>query len=69
MNAKIAHDERSTDPDHYPLEASPSTDTFAVAVLNHAPEAHKMSEYHKPPADVTPRDGWSREPLPPEVAL
>jgi hypothetical protein len=69
MYAHTTHAERSTDPDNYPLEPSPSTDTFAVAVLNHAPEAHKMSEPHKPPADVTPRDGWGREPLSPEVAL
>jgi hypothetical protein len=26
--------------DDYPLEASPSTDTFAVAELNHATNAH-----------------------------
>jgi hypothetical protein len=38
--------------DDYPTESSPSTDTYAVAELNHAPEAHKMSEYHEPPADL-----------------
>jgi hypothetical protein len=35
--------------DDYPPESSPSTDTFAVAELNHAPDAHTASEYHEPP--------------------
>jgi len=36
--------------DDYPIESSPSTDTFAVAELNQAPDAHTASEYHEPPS-------------------
>lgn len=38
--------------DDYPLESSPSTDTFATIELNHAEDGHTVSEYHEPPADL-----------------
>lgn len=44
-----ANDGRTAD--DYPFEASPSTDTYAGAELNHAPDAHQADEYHRPPAD------------------
>jgi len=37
-------DDGRTDPDRYPLESSPSTDTFATVELNHAPNGHAVSE-------------------------
>jgi hypothetical protein len=48
MNDTLPDDGRTAD--DYPLEHSPSTDTFAVAELNHAPDAHTASEYHEPPS-------------------
>lgn len=55
--------------DDYPLEASPSTDTYAVAELNHAPEAHKVSEYHEPPVDLEVIDAMLQDSSTLEVAL
>lgn len=55
--------------DDYPIESSPSTDTYAVAELNHAPEAHKMSEYHEPPADLEVIETMLRDSSRLEVAL
>jgi hypothetical protein len=69
MYAPTTHAERSTDPDNYPLEPSPSTDTFATAEVNHAPDAHTVSEYHEPPADLEEFDTMLRDSFTLEVAL
>lgn len=55
--------------DDYPIESSPSTDTYAVAELNHAPEAHKMSEYHEPPEHLENIETMLRDSSTLEVAL
>ena len=41
-------DDARTDPDRYPLESSPSTDTFATAEVMGAEDAHTVSEYEDP---------------------
>lgn len=63
MTDPIPDDGRTAD-DH-PLEQSPSTDTWGVAEVNHAEDAHTVSEYHEPPEKML-----SDTSIPtPEVAL
>jgi len=55
--------------DDYPLEASPSTDTDAVAEVMHAEDAHTASEYHEPPAHLEVIETMLQDSSTLEVAL